>query len=59
MSGRHSHLLARALPELHKAWCETKKLLSRWSQRRSGFVPDKKRAPKLLLSKRTRALTVV
>ncbi|KRR02359.1 hypothetical protein CQ10_19205 [Bradyrhizobium valentinum] len=49
MSGRHGYLLARALPELYKAWCEAKELLSGWSQRRSGFVPDKKRTPELLL----------
>lgn len=49
MSRGHGHLLARALPELHKARCETKELLSRWSKSRSGFVPDKKRAAKLLL----------
>lgn len=49
MSGRHGYLLARALPQLHKAWCEAKELLSGWSQRGSGFVPDKKRTPKLLL----------
>jgi hypothetical protein len=49
MSGGHGHLLARALPELNKAWCETKKLLSGWSQRRAGLVPNEKRTPKLLL----------
>ena len=49
MSCRHGYLLARALPELHKAWCEAKELLSGRSQRRSGFVPDKKWTPELLL----------
>ena len=48
MSGWHGHLLSRALPELHKGWCEPKKLLASCSQGRASFVPDKKRTSKLL-----------
>jgi hypothetical protein len=49
MSVGHRHLLSRALPKLNETWSKPKELLAGWSQGRASFIPNEKRAPKLLL----------
>lgn len=58
MSGGQGHLLTRGAI-VADARSETKELHSGRRQRHSGFAPDKKRTPRLLLKRAPGALTVI
>jgi hypothetical protein len=49
MTFGHSHLLPRALPQLHESRGEAKELLSGWGKRRATLISNEKRSSKLLL----------
>jgi hypothetical protein len=37
------------MPQLHESRGEAKELLARWREARTGFIPNEKRSPELLL----------
>jgi len=48
-TGRHRHLMASTLPELHQPRRVAQELLAGRSQHRPGLVPNEERSPQLLL----------